>query len=179
MPKRLSLWILAVLAFLPVSAEAFVCGRSLSSNDVGEQAEQQVGEPGSLECLVDNLLTEQMNALGLPPNDTISTEMVSASIGAVDGRPLISYTFHYTVWAEQFDLLAKMWADEHGKFDAAAREFSANFAGEVCDNGRDEAGYFAAGGQIRVLVKLSSSAGLKKFFYETLVDMEIKDCEAN
>jgi hypothetical protein len=167
-----------VLAVAPLSAEAFVCGRSLSSNELGEQVEKQIGEPGSLECLVDNLLSEQIKGLGLTQNETISTEMVSANIGAVDGEPMISYTFHFRVWAEQFDQLAGMWADERGKFEAVASEFSAQFADEVCADDRDEAAYFAAGGRINVLITLNSSTGLKRFFHETLISMEIKDCEA-
>lgn len=167
-----------VLAVVPFSADAFVCGRSLTSNELGEQVEAQVGEPGSLECLVDNLLTEEMSSLGLAPNDAISTEMVSANIGAVEDQPTITYVFHYTVWAEQFDQLQGMWADKREKFDAAASQFSAKFAAEVCSEGRSGSGYFAAGGRIHVLVVLNSSVGLKKFFHETLVDMDIKDCEA-
>ncbi len=169
----------AILSATPFSADAFVCGRSLSSNDLGEQVERQVGDPGSLECLVDHLITERVKPLGLAPNDTISTEMVSANIGAVDGQPTISYTFHYSVWADQFDLLARLWADDLEKFDSIAREFSTQFDKEICAVGRSESAYFAAGGRIHVLVKINSSVGLKKFFYETLVDMEIKDCEAN
>lgn len=176
--KPLSVIATLALVIFPFASEAFVCGRSLSSTDLGEKVEEQVGEPGSLECLVDNLLTEQLKGLGLAPNGTISTQMVSANIGAVDGRPEISYTFHYSIWAEQFDLLEQMWTNERGQFDAAASQFPEQFAKEVCATGRSEADFFAAGGRIEVSVKLSRSVGLKKFFYEDLVGMEIPDCEA-
>mgnify|MGYP001344830850 CR=1 FL=1 len=168
----------AILSVAPASADAFVCGRSLSSNDLGEQVEKQIGEPGSLECLVDNLMTEKMEGLGLAPNETISTEMVSANIGAVDGKPTISFTFHYTVWAEQFDPLVRLWAEQRERFDELASEVAGQLALAVCAEGRNEAAYVATGGRINVTVKLNSSVALKKFFHETLLEMEIKDCEA-
>lgn len=176
--KPVSIIAALALVVVPFGANAFVCGRSLSLNDLGEQVEQQVGEPGSLECLVDNLVTKQVSGIGLVPNETISTEMVSANIGAVDGHPQIKYSFHYTIWAEQFDLLQQLWAGEQGRFDAAASQFSTEFAEEVCASGRPEADFFAAGGRIEISVILSSSVGMKKFFYEELVDMEITDWEA-
>jgi hypothetical protein len=177
--RPLSVTATLALAIVPFAAEAFVCGRSLSSGDLGETAEEQIGEPGSLECLVDNLLTEQVKGLGLAPNETISTQMVSVNIGAVDGRPEVRYTFHYSIGADQFDHLGQMWTNERGRFDAAASQFSEQFAKEVCATGRPEADFLAAGGRVAISVKLSSSVEFKQFFYEELVGMEITDCEAN
>ena len=178
MLRRLNALVVVGLVSCAGSAEAFGCGRSNFVNDAGEQVEKQVGEPGSFECLVDNSLTEKMTGLGLTPNETVSTEMVSANISSRDGAPEVSYVFHYRIWAENFDLLTQLWSKERNRFHDMALALSKQITSQLCSPESEEAAYFTAGGRAHITIVLNSSVGLKKFFHEELVDMEIADCEA-